>query len=327
MRQFKLVAAIAAVALVACGPQKVDPTLAIVPTPRTIDGDGSTASVRVVTTDDVGAPGTGTVHVTSAAGSLVDGADVTLANGEGKIDFSCDRSIDATCTGQVKLTAKWNDLTVSTNETVKPAPALLSLSASPATLPATLGGIVAIDATWTVDGVATAGASVTLSSSSGALENTDGTPYTPSTTDSAGQVHAQLVAPNTAGMVTITATGPGNVTKTATVTFTEPTTSITLDTDRSVITLGYNQQAHLTATVTVEGSTQAGRQVNLTTSGGTLKALDGGTFTSPATTNASGQVEALLYDVGSAGTAMVTATEPLSQQPASQTKVIFVRRQ
>ena len=70
MRQFKLVAAVAAVALVACGPQKVDPTLAILPAPRTIDGDGSTTTVRVVTTDNGGAAGTGTVQSTSRAGTV-----------------------------------------------------------------------------------------------------------------------------------------------------------------------------------------------------------------------------------------------------------------
>ncbi len=81
MRHLKLAIAMGALALVACGPKKVDPTLAIVPTPRTINGEGAIAKLRVVATDDIGAAGSGTVHITSAAGSLVDGTDVTLADG------------------------------------------------------------------------------------------------------------------------------------------------------------------------------------------------------------------------------------------------------
>ena len=312
MRQFKLVAAIAAVALVACGPQKVDPTLAILPAPRTIDGDGSTTTVRVVTTDNVGAPGTGTVHITSAAGSLVDGADVTLADGEGKIDFSCDRAVDATCTGQVKLTAKWNDLSISTNVTVRPAAvpdAGVSLTATPASLSVNLGQHSDLVATYVVDGTATAGMMINLTSTLGTVLLPDAGAWQPTATDSAGQVHAVLIDTGVPGTATVTATATDGKTATTAVTMTMPDAGIKLSSDTQVLTIGFNQSAAITLEHEVEGTPLPGHPIKLTATLGTLLETDGGAFVSPALTDASGRIYAMFKDNGNVGTAVITATD------------------
>ena len=70
--------------LTACPPEKGPPELTITASPRTLDGAMQAATIRVVGVDDDGKPGTGSVRVTSAAGSLKDGAEVSLLAGEGR---------------------------------------------------------------------------------------------------------------------------------------------------------------------------------------------------------------------------------------------------
>ena len=65
-----------------CTPM-VEPELTLTASPRTLDGVGQKAVIRVSALDAEGKPGTGTVRVSSAAGSLMAGAEISLAAGEG----------------------------------------------------------------------------------------------------------------------------------------------------------------------------------------------------------------------------------------------------
>jgi hypothetical protein len=92
----------------ACGATAADPELTISVDPKVLDGKMQVAKVTVTATDDKGKPGSGNVTVTSAAGSLKDGATVSLANGTGTVDFVCTVASDALCKGSIRLNAKWN---------------------------------------------------------------------------------------------------------------------------------------------------------------------------------------------------------------------------
>ena len=73
-----------------CGaPTTGEPSLSISAKPRSIANDGSASTLTINATDEFGKPGTGMVRVASAKGSLKAGADVTLKDGAGTVDFSC----------------------------------------------------------------------------------------------------------------------------------------------------------------------------------------------------------------------------------------------
>lgn len=118
MKAMRSVVMGAVVALVgACGPATVEPSLFLSVSPKTLRG-AQVATVKVSATDSKDKPGTGTVRVTSTAGSLVDGTDVDLQGGEGEVSFTCDNTVDATCAGSVRLNGDWNGATASTSLTV-----------------------------------------------------------------------------------------------------------------------------------------------------------------------------------------------------------------
>lgn len=123
----KLSASLALIAvslLVGCEPPAVEPELSMTAAPRTLDGASQKSILTLTATDTKGAPGTGTVRVTSTVGSLKDGVELTLAAGTATGEFTCNRTVDAACTGTVKLTAEWvvggKLVSVTTSVTVTP---------------------------------------------------------------------------------------------------------------------------------------------------------------------------------------------------------------
>lgn len=122
LKKLLLPALLASAFVVSCSPMMVDPEVSITPSPRTIDGLGQVSTVKVSATDTQGKPGTGTVTVTSAAGSLKAGTTVTLTDGEGSVEFTCVRATEPECLGSVKLSAEYvnggKTATASTSLTV-----------------------------------------------------------------------------------------------------------------------------------------------------------------------------------------------------------------
>ncbi len=83
--------------------------LVLTVSPRELSSDGSEATVAVSATTATGTIGVGTVRVTSSAGSLVDGVDLSLdAFGTARTPFTCNVATDAACSGRVTFTATWN---------------------------------------------------------------------------------------------------------------------------------------------------------------------------------------------------------------------------
>lgn len=318
-----------ALTLAACGGAAQDPELSLTPKPRTIDGKGQTSTIAIAATDAKGQPGTGTVRIVSAAGTLKDGADVTLSNGEGSVVFGCDRAQDQACSGSIRLQAEWSgggkaataigSVTV-TPEVVYVPDAGLTLAATRSVVPLGLGIGSEIVATYTHDGVGAPDASISLSASLGTLRALDGGTFlSPVATDAQGQVRALLMDQGAAGTSTVTATGPGGKTATATVQFVVPDAGLTIERNPQRITVGFNQSSAVTVTYTLNGQASSGSNIELETTAGTLLSADGGTFTSPGVTDAQGKLRALLTDTGSTGTAQVTARDPLTGRTASTT--------
>lgn len=228
----------------ACGPMLVEPELTMTASPRTIDGVAQASVIRVIGVDDRARPGTGTVRVTSAAGSLKDGAEVTLAAGEGQVDFTCPRATDPACMGQVRITAEWvvSGKLVNATASVTISPPVIvdagvdagtqvtTVTATPRSLGAGTGATSSIVATYVVDGAPSSGSALTLTTTRGQLLEVDGGTFTsPAMTDSAGEVHAILAETGTAGVALLTATGPRGAPATTTVNIEAPDAGIPLD--------------------------------------------------------------------------------------------------
>lgn len=91
------------------------PSLAISARPARIDDLGETSTLRVTATQANGMPGSGSVRVSSAAGSLKSSTMLTLgADGTAETPFTCAVSADIACSGRVQLTAEWNAIMAST---------------------------------------------------------------------------------------------------------------------------------------------------------------------------------------------------------------------
>lgn len=76
--------------------------------PGSIDDKGMSTTVTIDATDENGKAGTGSVKLTSAAGSLKDGTTVTLdAKGQGTAMFSCAVASDPNCKNTVRISADW----------------------------------------------------------------------------------------------------------------------------------------------------------------------------------------------------------------------------
>ncbi|MDX2011486.1 MAG: Ig-like domain-containing protein [Myxococcaceae bacterium] len=101
-------AAMAGALVAACSPMNtMDATLELTASPRSIRADGQVSRITVTATDGMAKPGTGSVRLTSTAGSFVDGQTVTLAEGTATAEFSCNATQDMGCRGTVRVTAEW----------------------------------------------------------------------------------------------------------------------------------------------------------------------------------------------------------------------------
>ncbi|MDP2276097.1 MAG: hypothetical protein Q8N23_15365 [Archangium sp.] len=315
--------------LAACGPMLVEPELTISASPRTLDGVAQKATIKVVAVDDKAKPGSGKVRITSVAGSLKDGVEVDLLAGEGTTDFTCARATDPACTGAVRLTAEWvvsgKLASASTSVTITPAVVVvpdagMTLTASRTQVGIGLGQSSQLTGTYSVDGVPTPGNAVALTTSLGNLLFPDGGPFvSPATTDFAGQIHAVLVDDGSAGTAQVTATPTAGRPASVSVTVFRPDAGIMVMTDRTVLTVGFNEIAQLTVNHTLDGRAVPGRMIQLETSAGQLLEVDGGTFVSPALTDTNGRVRALLSDTGSPGVATITASDPAFSVSATTT--------
>ena len=119
--------AISACVLWQCGPTTTDPVLSISAKPLIIDKPTTSVTLTVTAIDELNKSGTGTVTVTSAAGSLTAGAEITLgADGTGTTPFTCDVGADPACSGRVKISATWShggkSYDASVNVNVTPVP-------------------------------------------------------------------------------------------------------------------------------------------------------------------------------------------------------------
>lgn len=306
--------------LLGCEPPAVEPELTISASPRTVDGVAQKSTVKVNGVDDKAKPGAGKVRITSTAGSLKDGVEVDLVAGEGTTDFLCARATDVSCTGAVRLNAEWvvsgKLVTASTSITVTPPVVIVpdagvALMASRSNIGISLGQSADLTGTYAVDGVPTPNASISLSTSLGTLLFPDGGAITPTLqTDSAGQIHAVLVENGMPGTANVTATGPAGRPGLASVNIFRPDAGIGVASDRQTLTVGFNEVATISVNHTVDNRVIPGRLLQLETSAGRLMELDGGNFVSPAATDSSGRLRALLTDMGSPGVATVTATDP-----------------
>ncbi len=110
------VAAFTASVFLACGSQTPpdEPTLTLRITPRQLPADGTEARITVEATAADGSPGTGPIELSAIAGSF-DGAGPTgymiLANGTASAVYGCNAEVDIGCTGTLRITAAWNDVT------------------------------------------------------------------------------------------------------------------------------------------------------------------------------------------------------------------------
>lgn len=118
----------AALTYSACTPEMTGQAqLAVTARPRAIDDLGQTAVIEVTATDAAGKPGTGSVSLTSPAGSLKVGTTVMLdASGKATAMFSCEAAQDTGCKNTVRVSAEWTTtagkLTGSVSIAVGPQP-------------------------------------------------------------------------------------------------------------------------------------------------------------------------------------------------------------
>ena len=113
--------AVAVGIIAACngGGETPDPEaeLFLTATPRQINDQGQASQLAITATNEDGTKGTGTVTLKVAAGALGNSAaeeTVTLADGKAAASFTCNKSADAKCTGNVRIEATWNSVTGST---------------------------------------------------------------------------------------------------------------------------------------------------------------------------------------------------------------------
>ncbi len=232
-------AACALAVLAGCGPTAVDPVLSLTPRPRTIDNLGQVSTITVTASDKEGKPGTGTVRLTSVAGTFGDGLTVTLgADGTATADFSCDVRTDVTCSGaSVRVTAIWTtggvEITTGTSLTLSSAgadggtdggaadagtmvdagtdagtttaDAGLTLTAGRTTIFAGVGDSTPVTATLRLGAQPQVGATVDFATTLGTLSLPDGGAATSAVTDAQGRAVLTLTAGSTPGTASLTA--------------------------------------------------------------------------------------------------------------------------
>jgi hypothetical protein len=119
---------IAAAFFAACGPPPApgQETLVIIASPLSIANNGASSTISLTAKDAQKNPGTGTVNVTAAHGSLGGAgkaANVTLgADGTATITLACNKATDSACLGAVRVDGAWptngKNITSFTNVTV-----------------------------------------------------------------------------------------------------------------------------------------------------------------------------------------------------------------
>lgn len=332
MSQSKLLSfcALASTLLFACEPPAVEPELVVTATPRTIDGAQQKTTVKVEATDSKGKRGTGTVRLSSPAGTLKAADVVSLANGQATAEFGCDRAADAMCNGSVRITAEWTvggtTVTSFVNITITPpvvieADAGVSVTSSHPQLGIGLGNSANIVARYTVDGVPQTNSPLNLTTSEGVLVQTDGGPFgSPTNTDSNGEVAAVLTDDGMAGVATVTVTGPRGRSAATSVNIYVPDGGISINAQPTTLTVGFNEVSTILVNHSLENRAVPGRPIVVESTAGRLLEIDGGSFTSPARTDVNGQIRALLTDTGSPGLANVTARD-LSANVEASTQV------
>ncbi|MBI5542840.1 MAG: hypothetical protein HY901_03050 [Deltaproteobacteria bacterium] len=91
------------------GPQKMTLQAA----EPSVANDGSWVQIAVKATDGQGNPGTGEVVMNATRGSFRGfkaSGTVTLENGQGSIEWRCDRTLDELCIGDQVVNALWRGL-------------------------------------------------------------------------------------------------------------------------------------------------------------------------------------------------------------------------
>lgn len=105
-RLFHVLAAL--LMFVSCGPMMVPAELVITLAPRAVT-DATPVRVTVTATHGDGSIGQGTVKVTSSAGSLTAGTDLTLDEfGRATTMLVCDPTMESLCSPSVRVVAEWN---------------------------------------------------------------------------------------------------------------------------------------------------------------------------------------------------------------------------
>jgi hypothetical protein len=94
--------------LLICACTGGEPALEVKATPRTLDGLGQTAVLRIIATDAQGNVGKGSVKIESAAGTLSDSRLTLDSLGTATTSFICTASSDPACVGAIRITATWS---------------------------------------------------------------------------------------------------------------------------------------------------------------------------------------------------------------------------
>jgi hypothetical protein len=237
----KLLLGTSALALVAlfirCTPPTMqDASLSLTAKPRTIQNDGvATSVITVSAVDEMSAAGTGTVHLSSGAGSLSGGMDVTLdSNGSGTASFTCDVMTDTGCTGKITVNGTWSHsgkmVTGSVTITVGiPDAGMVSdggmdggamdaganhmtVSLSKGTLVASTGDQLDVSAKLVINNMPVAGTQIDFSTTGGSFAVLPGTTTASAMTNASGVATTTLYAAGSPPMLaTVTASGMGQM--------------------------------------------------------------------------------------------------------------------
>ncbi len=234
-------AAFSAAAFWACsGGSTSNAALSISAAPSTIDDKGEASVITVSASDETGKPGTGSVKITSSAGSLKgDGQTVSFdAKGQATAMFTCAAAGDAKCSGAVKISADWARSGAAAVSTFRNIIVLgsgggggsdggldaggggpgdggvntvntVTLTLQKPTVIVGTGDKTDVSArvTVTATGVAVASTAVTFSTTRGSFEATSGTTSKVVMTDAQGNAKVTLyVAGGLSGIAAITAT-------------------------------------------------------------------------------------------------------------------------
>ncbi len=331
----------------ACGggdkPPPPEPELLISANPRQINASGQASQLEISGTNADGTAGTGDVTLKAVAGALGNSTaqeTVTLANGKATTSFTCDKSADPKCAGNVRIEGTWGTAVASTTLTVGSGSStdggtgdggvpptdggsgtgdggtLLSVVSSKSSVFTSVGDFAEITATLTGPSGAKAGESITFDTTLGGLELTaNDTPATslqaPTGTD--GKTVVRLVETGTPGTATVRArhTASGAQASVAVkITNIQQITSQSITCGGSPCTImgvkgsGFNEQAQVSFKV-VDSASQPVPGVTVTFS---IPNPPSGTTVSPnATTNAQGIATAIVSSGLTIGSIVVHA--------------------